>query len=376
MYLQFFEQYVSQIKLSSGSSQATGRCVFHDDKLASLSFNIATGLWTCHAGCGIGNIITFARRLGVQPPSQFFSTGETQSHNTVTSSKLSGGHSSSVSQIRSSDSPGDHAHDEPGATDRKTVARYVYQDENGQPLFRVCRTEPKGFYQQRYENGKWISGLGDTRRVIYHLPEILASNKTIIFCEGEKDVERLRSLSLVATTSPMGANSWNSDFSAWFKGKRVACVPDNDAPGKAHIERVAKDLHRTGALVKIIVLPGVPEKGDVSDFLDANGNNAEALLNLVRAASPYSIPKENKNPFAYFESVGLVLPQGKSLLPTEYEPIAKRTYKEITGSLERCTDAGLNVLEKINAEWNRIHSPASYDKWIGLLRDLHAACQC
>src|SRR5262245_58149906 len=49
--------------------------------------------------------------------------------------------------------------------DRKTRLRdpvinhYVYSDESGQPLFRVCRTESKNFFQQRFEAGKFVSGM-------------------------------------------------------------------------------------------------------------------------------------------------------------------------------------------------------------------------
>ena len=40
---------------------------------------------------------------------------------------------------------------------------YVYVDELGAPLFRAVRTDlddgNKGFWQERYEAGKWIAGL-------------------------------------------------------------------------------------------------------------------------------------------------------------------------------------------------------------------------
>ena len=35
-----------------GKAQQTVRCPFHEDSRRSLSINLMTGLWKCHAGCG------------------------------------------------------------------------------------------------------------------------------------------------------------------------------------------------------------------------------------------------------------------------------------------------------------------------------------
>lgn len=369
MYLSFFESFISQIRLSPRSSQAVGQCPFHEDKLSSFSFNIASGLWTCHAGCGIGNAITFARRLGVQPPRQANPDMGREDQKRVVSSNPGGGHQSLAS-------PEVVPPSKVNKLARAVVARYVYKDEVGQPLFRVIRTDPKGFFQERFENNEWIPGLGDCRRVIYNLPEVLASNQTIFFVEGEKDAERLRALSLVATTSPMGANSWDAGFSSWFKGKRVAAIPDNDVPGRTHMARVAKDLQAAGAMVKIIDLPDVSEKGDVSDFMDLHDNRIEDLLALVRSARSYEPrARRSENPLTYFQSIGIVLPAGSSLLPTEFGAKAHQGYRDIVAHLDKLTDEGMTVLEKIDEAWDRVSTPGSYNKWLGLLRDLHVACQ-
>ena len=42
--------------------------------------------------------------------------------------------------------------------------------------------------------------------MLYHLPEVIkavAANRMILVTEGEKDVDRLQSLGMVATTNPM-----------------------------------------------------------------------------------------------------------------------------------------------------------------------------
>lgn len=86
-----------------------------------------------------------------------------------------------------------------------TVYRYV--DQHGRHLFSVVRHVPKRFEL-----------LGPDKRTItqfpqstalYRLPELLAAapDELVYVCEGEKDVDRLRSLDLVATRTPVDAVS-------------------------------------------------------------------------------------------------------------------------------------------------------------------------
>ncbi|WP_428558888.1 MAG: hypothetical protein ACP59X_12865 [Solidesulfovibrio sp. DCME] len=60
-------------------------------------------------------------------------------------------------------------------------------------------------------------------------------------------------------------------------------LPDNDDPGRKHARDVARQLHDLAEVVKIIELPGLPPKGDVSDWLAAGGTR-ESLLEMVKAA--------------------------------------------------------------------------------------------
>ena len=88
---------------------------------------------------------------------------------------------------------------------------------------------------------------------------------------------------LTATCNPMGAGKWRPDFNQYFEGKQVVILPDNDEPGRKHAESVARHLHGTAKSVKILELPGLPEKGDVSDWLAAGGT-ADQLFNLAEKA--------------------------------------------------------------------------------------------
>lgn len=148
---------------------------------------------------------------------------------------------------------------------------YPYQDEDGQPLFEVVRFQLKNFRQRRRsEDGKWIWNLDGTRRVLYKLPEVIAAvtvGEPVWVVEGEKDANNLIQLGLPATTNPGGALKWRDEYSEPLRGAKVVILPDNDQPGQQHAEQVARSLAGVAREIKIIRLPGLPEKGDVSDWI-------------------------------------------------------------------------------------------------------------
>src|SRR5262249_7042182 len=119
---------------------------------------------------------------------------------------------------------------------RREIARYFYRDEQGKELFQTIRYEPKRFSQGHVgPDGNWISNIQGVRRVLYKLPELLndiAQGRSVLFVEGEKDVETLRTRGFAATTNPMGASKWRVEYSGTFKGATVYILPDNDAPGR------------------------------------------------------------------------------------------------------------------------------------------------
>lgn len=155
---------------------------------------------------------------------------------------------------------------------RRIVAAYDYTDESGNILFQAVRFEPKGFSQRRPDGkGGWIWNLQGVRLVPYRLPEIVAEGTDHVFIvEGEKDVDNLRALGLVATCNPMGAGKWVDSFSKHLEGKRVTILPDNDQAGRDHARAVARSIYGTASRVEIVELPDLPPKGDVSDWLGGN----------------------------------------------------------------------------------------------------------
>jgi hypothetical protein len=238
----------------------SAHCPAHEDRRASLSIGLGDGgkvLLHCHAGCTVQSIVTaiglHMRDLHPAPDGRASTTGTC-----------------------------------------RVVATYDYRDEQAQMLYQVVRYEPKDFRQRRPDGkGGWVWSLASVRRVLYRLPEItraVADGRVVFVVEGEKDAERLAGLGLHATTNAGGASKWRSEYSDQLRGAQVVILPDNDNPGRKHAQQVAQSLHGKAASIKVIELPGLPPKGDVSDWTAAGGTK-QKLLELCDQAPPWE-PQE------------------------------------------------------------------------------------
>jgi uncharacterized protein (DUF927 family) len=167
---------------------------------------------------------------------------------------------------------------------------YVYRDIDGNPNFRFGRCGKANFFQHIDAEGKWRRGKGNKNTVLYKFPEVvrgIADGQPIYIVEGEKDVETLNKLGLIATTNPCGAGKWKETYTLALKGAtKVVIFFDNDQPGKAHAQSVASSLCRAGIAVYIVPLTNVEDGEDVTDWLE-KGHTKDELLQLVDKAQPF-----------------------------------------------------------------------------------------
>jgi putative DNA primase/helicase len=119
---------------------------------------------------------------------------------------------------------------------------------------------------------------------------------TVYICEGEEDVNRLRDLGLASTTNSGGAGKWADEFSEHLRGRNVVILPDHDEPGRRHAQQVAQSLQGKAASVKVLELSGLPDKGDVSDWVDAGGT-AEELVSFAQ-----QVPKWEAEDDSFYSS--------------------------------------------------------------------------
>lgn len=138
--------------------------------------------------------------------------------------------------------------------------------------------------------------MNGARRVLYHLPELLKAdaNQWVLVVEGEKDVDNLRAVGLVATCNPMGADKWKYVEDGVLAGRKVAILPDRDKAGIKHALDVANRLRRKAVELRIVELPTTLK--DVSDFIDARRQEGKTdddirrqILAAVEAAKPFTV---------------------------------------------------------------------------------------
>jgi putative DNA primase/helicase len=233
-------------------------CPAHVDEKPSLSITEAEGriLLHCHAGCSTESIVKAA---GLRMSDLFLRPRH-------------GGVKSAISAV------------------------YEYKDERDRLLYQVLRYEPKGFKQRRPVPGGWVWNLNKVPRVPYRLTGILQAIKTgeaLCIVEGEKDVHSLESVGLTATCNAGGAGNWHKSMSRYLQGARVVILPDNDEAGTKHAQDVAEKLNGTAASIRILQLPGLPPKGDATDWLKA-GHSREELLELAASAEEWTPNPEQR----------------------------------------------------------------------------------
>ncbi|MGH2487774.1 MAG: phage/plasmid primase, P4 family, partial [Ktedonobacterales bacterium] len=186
------------------------------------------------------------------------------------------------------------------APNKKIVKTYPYHDEQGNVLFECVRYEPKDFKQRRpVGGGKFEWNLKGVRKVLYRLPELLAAdpNAPVFIPEGEKDVDNLVALGLIATCNPMGASKgarskWDAAILEPLHGRIRIFLPDNDRVGKDHAVAGATLLSVQPGKSYILELPGLGEHGDVTDWLTQSADNgADALRAMLETLAEFVPPQ-------------------------------------------------------------------------------------
>lgn len=182
--------------------------------------------------------------------------------------------------------------------DSEIEATYDYRDESGSLLFQVVRKTGKRF-RQRVPDGRggWEWKLGDVRRVLYKLPDLLADDgeRPVYIPEGEKDVDTLIAKGCAATCNPGGAGKWNTvpEARTALAGRDVIIIADNDDVGRKHALDVLTSLQSVAATVRVVSAPA-PYK-DVTEMLQAGGKLAD-LVDVAEGETP-APPQDPWDPF-------------------------------------------------------------------------------
>jgi hypothetical protein len=286
----------------SGPNQWASSCPAHDDQDPSLS--IASGddgrvLLHCHAGCTVEEICAALGLTGSdlfpREPSLAISTRPAPT----------GPRPLSPTPRRTR--PAHATADDASASVTESVRRerpeyglahsYSYEDAAGREVMRVLRFELPGgdktFRPLGREGDAWHIGDPKGPLPLYRLPSLGAGSRVYVV-EGEKAAEAAVALGLVATTSAHGAKSASkTDWSA-LAGKDVVILPDNDDAGRRYAQDVAEILAKLSppARARVVELPGLPEHGDIVEFITSRGSIGEVtsiraeIEQLANSAKP------------------------------------------------------------------------------------------
>jgi hypothetical protein len=303
----YYRARVPGLKQKSGG-EWHAPCPIHQGQDPNFSINPETGQWFCHSQCGQGGDI-FDLEEALYGGD--FPTRKAEIFRLV-------GRSEPTKPTK------------PSNGGWREEARYPYTDENGDLLYEVVRyRRPDGsktFVQVRpsgieragttdpersggvptgglvvgLDKGKYMPDALKSRtngkptwkrvsdqldfdgaeyrfrecpRVPYRLAKVLAAD-TVFLPEGGKDVATLEDWGLVGSCNP-GGSGGSHLYGGWldyFRHRHIVILPDNDAPGRKHAAAIAEHLLPVAASLRIVELPGLPAKGDVTDWKQAGGH--------------------------------------------------------------------------------------------------------
>lgn len=159
----------------------------------------------------------------------------------------------------------------------------------------------KRFFQAHHTERGWVPKAPEKPWPLYNRTRVRDAQE-VVFCEGEKCVDALGRLGIVATTSPAGAGKAEHCDLSPLAGKHVILWPDNDPPddkghriGIAHMRDVQRRLQAIRPRPRISWLDpdglNLPPKGDAADLVaDAvakfGGDAASVVRETIAAADP------------------------------------------------------------------------------------------
>lgn len=250
-------------KISNTSYQC--KCPVHSDKQASLTISEERGkiLICCHAGCDTKEVLaavglTFAD-INENPEKPAYTWRDRLER----------------------------------SQDKKIETLYHYKDENGKYLYTKVRFEGKVMRYLTIDevNDRYNYGKPKGSETLYNLPDLIKGVREgypVYYVEGEKDVNTLKAMGMIATTAG-SANDWKKEYARFFTGAKVVILTDNDESGMNLKDDIVKDLKHYAHSVKWCITSKA-EKGDVTDYIKKEGHTKEELLRIISEVDPIYAP--------------------------------------------------------------------------------------
>nr|WP_273483682.1 DUF927 domain-containing protein [Desulforamulus ruminis] len=232
----FYSGFLQELK-GSGKHLAA-RCPFHDDRQASLSINVETGQYKCHACEATGNGYTFLQRHRGMTQEQAKEYLFKQAGIPLVS-KGSGNKSRiklTVSEYSAAKKLPENFLQGIGLKNGKAGITIPYMDESGQVVstrqrYSASGTGPKFTWTRGSKAmlyGLWL--LGKAREAGY-----------VVLLEGESDSQTLWCHGIPALGAP-GATTFQAAWAQYLNGLKIYIHQEPDAGGETFVKKVCAGL--------------------------------------------------------------------------------------------------------------------------------------
>lgn len=310
--------------VKGGSGQWYARCPAHDDKHQSLSVSVGQDgrvLLNCHAGCSVENV---AAAMGLTVKDLF------------------------VDKQR----------------ERPTITEIYTYPTGAQKL----RYSDKHFGWRRPDGkGGWIWNRKGLPRTLYIAGEF-AGNMAV--AEGEKDADTLHRLGWDAVSGEDGAGpgKWHKEYTEQLKGRHVLIFQDNDDKGKAFAQETAAELNGSAKSVRVLdlstVWPDMPNKADVSDMVEALGEDAacQLIAEAMRKTPEWTKAPPEEDPFlSCFKKLGDFEEEEATWLVPGWIPEGQITLMAADGGIGKTT-LWCNIIAAISSGRRCILDPPEHTR--------------
>ncbi|QSJ16675.1 hypothetical protein JYQ62_12400 [Nostoc sp. UHCC 0702] len=192
----------------------------------------------------------------------------------------------------------------------KQTRFFNYQSRDGKELVRVVRTDDgtgkKKIWQEHYQDGTWVKGLGNVKRediplYNYWAVSVAHAAKCPVFVvEGEACADALRKLGIISTTNIGGSGKWtdtdSADLRNAIKGNELILCPDMDKPGVKHFLNIYKRHPDAKVLLPYPDSPlwdKLPESEglDVADWIEEYHPGKDEILKSIMDITPEFIER-------------------------------------------------------------------------------------
>lgn len=312
----FFEEQVGKLGPKVGADEMRFLCLFHGDTNPSANVNLRTGLWKCQV-CGEGgSAIDLLMKQGADYKTALTQIGafsgleapgakppRMNGHAAVaTPAGLTPRRKLGLSEdnvqawheagLRNEDLQR-WFHDHRGFSDETIALRQLGWD--GQRVTIPVRDEAgKLVNVRRYLRGatseqqKMLPLVSGSENAVRLYPIELPLPEQVVLVEGEWDAILMHQQGFPQTlTATGGAGTFKPEWAPMFDSRDVVIAYDNDDAGFRGSQKVASILAPV-ATVRILHIPNLPPKGDVTDFFVEQQRSVDELRTLIAEAPPYA----------------------------------------------------------------------------------------